>query len=245
MKTSLKNLITATAALTTLSAVPSYSTPIYSQDFSTAPNTVSVGSNATVGNGNTIPYEDVAFASFLSFDVSGGKMEFGQPGISADTQYAAAIFLDTSGVTAGDYTWSFDILDYVAGGANTVSSYSLYEGNNDGTLSVRLGAANNPTATYPIDEPAGASSFNLIGSTTTFSGNGSVSVDFALTEAGSAGDYLALTWLSGETADQSGVANATFSIDNIQVVPEPSTLALVGAGFGLLLAARRRPPTLG
>ena len=219
-------------------------TAIYEQDFSVAPTTTVVAPTGVLGT--NFAFEVLAWAgtgASPNLDVSDGKAAFtGNSSINADTQASLAIFIDTSGLSTGNYNWSFDILDYVAGGGGFATSYSLYEGN--GAVSVRLGAANAPTTVYPIEDPLGAPTFDQIGTGTAFTGNGSHSIAFTLTEAGSAGDYLALTWFLGETANQSGQNSVNFSIDNILVtaVPEPGTYALIGGLLALsyVMVRRRR-----
>ncbi len=113
----------------------------------------------------------------------------------------------------------------------------------DGTLRIRVNDGNAKTNGYPIEDGStGTVSFNEIGlGEQITTGVSSISYDFTLTEAGSTGDYLVLGW-GTRSAVSGGADSDSFSIDNITIVPEPSSAALLAGCFALtsIMLRRRR-----
>ncbi len=151
------------------------------------------------------------------------------------------LYLDTSSWAAGNYTAAFDVTGFTANA--DASRFGVYEGNNDGSLQPRINMVNDAAGQdtpFEVDS-TGTVSFDEIGlGAVITTGVSSISYDFTLTDAGSAGDYLVLGW-STTNPDGGSTGSDSFNVDNIVVsaVPEPSSAALLGLG-GLALILRRR-----
>ena len=251
MRNTIKTMLTFVVAVVCLGAMLSQAGVIYSEDFSGSPVGVLETSNQTyveTTSGSELSFGQFGYGSLYgsggngNHTFTGAKMNIDRTrafgGINHET--ATIVFIDTSSAAPGLYNASFLVGDY-GSGANGDSSdvatwytgFALYEGTHNGTLNIRLatGAASPvpPSIEFPSEDvgnnggDSGPSTFAQIGSAVEFSANGTVTVTFELTDAGTAGDFLALSWISFGNKG-SGYA-APFSVDDI-VVGEVTSTAL-------------------
>lgn len=161
------------------------------------------------------------------------------------------VIIDTSAATAGNFTVSFDLsnLTLPNGGAATEEAigFSLYEGSGvtggvANYAAINMGRNNsNGNPLTGLLTGQGTATTSQIGSPTNLTANGQFSQTFALSEAGSTGDYLMLQWwVWSESTEPITTDLPSFEMDNIVVdtVPEPSSLFLFGLG-GLGFLSRR------
>ena len=108
-------------------------------------------------------------------------------------------------------------------------------------------AAGDYTVTFDVTDyvqgegSAGTVSYAEIGLGEQITGGASISYDFVLTDAGTAGDFLVLGWSTTNPAEGSNGSDS-FNIDNAAAVPEPATYALLGGllALGHVMVRRRR-----
>ncbi len=249
--------LTGIAALATLSlTTATQGAAIYSQDFTSAVTSAGTGGAQLYGAGNAVEDQGFGFGAHSSggqdtvftTGETTGEMQISAfaPPSTANRFFASAtaLYLDTDSWTAGDYTVTFDVTDYVQGADD--SHFGVYEGNNDGTLKLRVNSGNAASNVYPQEDgSAGTVSFAEIGLGKQITGVAtfSISYDFTLTEAGTAGDYLVLGWgTRSANGGSGGVVSDSFNVDNITIVPEPGTYALLGGllALGYVMVRRRR-----
>jgi hypothetical protein len=251
--------ITGIAALATLSLTTvTQGAAIYSQDFSGAVTSTASAGKQLYGAGNAVANEQFGFGEhssggqFTTFNTGEMVISAFAPPTNGGRYYGSAttLYLDTVSWAAGDYTVTFDVANY-AQGAND-SHFGVYEGNvaAGSTLSLRVNDSNAGSNVYPDeDSSTGTVTFGEISSGldtgVAITGNASISYNFTLTEAGNTGDYLVLGWgtRSGiSSAAGSNLVSDSFSVDNIVIVPEPGTYALLGGllALGAVMVRRRR-----
>ena len=150
------------------------------------------------------------------------------------------VWLDTTGWLPGLVTVDVDVSNYVSG-ADTDIFFQAYSATGvDATNTVSLdlhgaaGLAGAPMAT-------GTATIGTLGAQQTITANGT-DVPFTFTYNGT-DDFVALTFVQENVAG--GTAFGSANLDNLKVnttsaVPEPSSLALLTAGFGMIGLRRRR-----
>jgi len=199
-------------------------TPLfYEEDFSVDPGyvgngTTSIGAD-TNGAGTTF-----TFGQYNGSGEIGETTDTGVLHIDSNTSGSSArsrglsVFIDTSAVLAGTYTVSFDVSNWVDGTGS--AGFKVFEGSglDTGYLDIDNGD-NNTAGAAPKRVKTSTATWIALGDTgaggTGISSNGTVSFDVELTEAGQAGDYLALAWTQVRTL---GTALApTFDVDNVWV----------------------------
>lgn len=234
-------------------------TVIYDQDFTTAPTLTDNGTNneAYFGSDETggSPVNNFAVGDFVyssgntTAAVNSSAFDFAITREDRNRSRGFGVIIDTSGESAGAYSLTFDVSNYVSGGTGDGITLNVWEARNIGGnnyLNIQHGA-NNGTRTAPdfstprnSDDSGGNGANNSLGSQA-ITANGAVTYDFTLTEAGGTGDYLYLNWTLNHVSDSGGLPS--FTLDNILVssVPEPSnTFALVVFIMVALIARRRR-----
>ncbi len=246
--------ITGIAALATLSLTTvTQGAAIYSQDFTSEPTSAASAGKQTYGAGNVVQNEQFGFGEhdsggqFTTFNTGEMVISAFAPPTNNGRYYgsATALYLDTVSWAAGAYTVTFDVTNYVQGADD--SHFGVYEGNvaAASTLSLRVNSGNAGSDVYPIEEGStGTVTFGEIGSGVAITtGVTSISYDFTLTEAGNTGDYLVLGWGTRSANDGvTGTVSDSFNVDNITIVPEPGTYALIGGLLALsaVMVRRRR-----
>jgi hypothetical protein len=221
---------------------------LYTEDFTTDPGFT--GDLAIGATGSLLTYFD--FGEFsgdtgTGFTTSGGVLHLGTP-TRGNRNRAVSVWIDTSTAAAGTYTVSFDVLNFVAGSGTTpgTSGFKVWEGSGLDTGFINVDYGDNATSggTPRQLNTTTADWGDTLGSTwgagtaaTGITGNGTISIDVVLTEAGVAGDFMALGWVQ-QALDE---ATPTFDVDNISVaIPEPATLGLIASfGVGVLFIRRK------
>jgi hypothetical protein len=200
---------------------------LYTQDFETNPGYNTTGS-AIGFTGSALTYftfGEYTGASGRDFPVSQAAGVFHiVSGDRSNRNRSMAVYIDTSAAVAGNYTVSFEVSNWVAGSGTTpgTSGFKVWEGRglDTGWIDVDFGDNATSGATPRALNTTTATWGNTIGSTwgtgtaaTGITGNGTISFDFTLTEAGQAGDYMALGWVS-QNLD---LASPNYDIDNVLV----------------------------
>ena len=161
--------------------------------------------------------------------------------IAVDNRFrGAGVWLDTTGWATGPVTVEVDVTSYTAGTDGATTFFQAYAANGvDASNSVGLdlhegeaGALTTQTGTATISE---------LGSQQLITGTGTdvpFTFDFNGTD-----QFVALVFAnSNPNITPSGDIGATAVLDNLTVttVPEPSSLALLATGFGMIGLRRRR-----
>ena len=260
MKQTPKTLLTLSAlvgcSFTAAQAATTLAPNFYSEDFGTSetpddPGLVQqfrqqIGTGTLVSSHSALDYTQFAVQGDTGFSTDTGVLHLdSNTGGSTARMRSASVWIDTSTFTAGSFSVSFVVSNFTPGSGGDVA-FNVFEGAglDTGYITFRTGQ-NNGSGAYPndTDEANGApATFDLIATpVTTIAGNGIVSVAFELAEAGTAGDYLALSWTQSRGVPGDGVSD-TLDIDSITVVPEPGTYALIGGmlALGSVMVRRRR-----
>ena len=242
--------LTGIAALAALSlTTAAQAAVVYEQDFSEAVGYAESSNYLTYGEGKLVDDGEFGGNIYQSADFTtgaNGKMSLNSvsPHARQVRTGATLLFIDTSSWVADiSYTVTFDVADYLglADGKNDSGNFGVFEGNiaAGATLSLR-NINTNGTGDPSIEgaQSSGTYSFAKIDSNTGITADGPISRDFTLTEAGSAGDYLMFSW--NTWTPKGGPSTASFSVDNITVVPELGTYALLAGMTGLVYVMLRR-----
>jgi hypothetical protein len=153
----------------------------------------------------------------------GGLLDLLGSSAGAGRTVVGGVTIDTSGWAAGSHTISFRVDSFT--NPNLVdgdyASFSLYEG------SGVSGGAANYAVTYVNRNFDSALEFAVagaavaptqIGASTGITNNGLYSIDFNLAEAGVAGDYIILSWLTTSSVNETfSTAYPGFTVDDIVI----------------------------
>ncbi|VGO18382.1 hypothetical protein [Pontiella sulfatireligans] len=247
----MKKLWTGIMITAVMAATSQVSADLYNEDFSTDPGFAAVNGLTAIGaTGSLGTY--FAFGEYNGSDGLGVTTSTGVLHIDtndrANRNRGLSVFIDTSAAAAGTYTVSFDVLNFVAGTGTTpgYSGFKVFEGSGLDTGHITLDNIDNDTspAVPRRDKSSTAAVWTDLGNTwgagtegSGISANGTVSFDVELTEAGVAGDYLALAWVQ----QMLDIEAPSFDVDNISVtIPEPATLGMIASfGVGVLFIRRR------
>lgn len=211
------------------------SSVIWSEDFS-SPTVFDPNSNPfnvwddNAGGGTTMQWNEANA-------IVGAEQLVNTSGTTGQNRGVAYV-LDPSeisgGIAAGDYTLKFDITDMLNG---TVMGVSVYDGTRDDTGSVNtyridlLSAAASPL----VHVNAGTGSLDLLESATyndvDHEGT-TVQLDFTYDGTGD----IVMVWdLPSSTTQRA------YTIDNVEIIPEPATIGLMAVfGVGIFFSRRRK-----
>ena len=260
IKQTTKTLLTLSAlaglSFTTAQAATTLAPNFYSEDFGTSvtpddPDLVQdfrqqIGTGTLVSSHSALDYTQFAVQGDTGFSTDTGVLHLDSNtggGTAATRMRSASVWIDTSTFTAGSFSVSFVVTNFTDGPGGDVA-FNVFEGSglDTGYITFRTGQNNGSGAFPSVTNTANGApaTFALIATpVTTIAGNGNVSVAFELTEAGTAGDYQALSWTQSRGLPAGGVSD-TLDIDNINVVPEPGTYALIGGMLALSYVMLRR-----
>jgi len=217
---------------------------LYEEDFTVDPGYISIANSSTSigaagGAGTYFTFGQYNGTGDLNESTSNGVLHIDQvTNTRADRSRGLSVFIDTSAAVPGFYTVSFDVSNWVDGTTGT-AGFKAFEGSglDTGFVDVDNGdnasngavpkSASSSTATWiALNDTWGAGAGG-----TGISGNGIVSFEIELTEAGQAGDYLALAWVQVNLINDMA---PTFDVDNVWVGVPPETYSSWARSFDLI-----------
>jgi len=204
-------------------AMASQGAIVYSENFTSIPPFTSSSAAQAFNGSNT----DSWMVPDNEYSFGGGEFQLGP------RARGGVIWLDTPSWAGGTVTVEFDVTAYTAAASGDIYFQAFSADGVDGsnTVTFDLQAANGVDVQTGT---TGSPTFGTIGARNLITATGTdLSYDFTYTGQ----EHIALLFYT-----MGGSSNV--QLDNITVeaalVPEPSTLALLGAGGAMLMAARRR-----
>lgn len=209
---------------------------VYETDFGVTDEYDQSSTSVVFDDGTTTAVEEW-FGSNNQVGISGGNLSFAN---SADNRFrGSGVWLDTTDWAAGLVTVEVDVANFVAG-SDTELFFQAYAANGVdalNTVSLDLhggfGLAGNP-------QSSGTAAIGTLGAQQAITGNGT-DVAFTFNFNGT-DEFVGLTFIQ-ENADDGtdfGSADLDDLTVNTSAVPEPSSLAFLVAGVGLINLRRRR-----
>lgn len=230
-KIQLLNKIFCSAGIVLLMASAAHADLVYSTDFSDP----YAGTNgATTFDGTTIA-PGSWFGSTNGVGITGGDLSFAN---STQNRYrGSGVWLDTTGWATGVVTVEVDVANFVAG-ADTDIIFQAYAATGvDATNTVSLDLHGAVTAgASPVAN--GTATIGVLGAQQTVTGDGT-DVPFTFTYNGT-DDFVALTFVQVNAAGGTAFGSADLDDLTVNTVPEPSSIIIVVAGFGMVTMRRRR-----
>ena len=212
---------------------------VFMEDFDDVTQTTS---NAPLALGGATP-DVVAGDWFGSSQTPGVDGDVLTLGILTDNRFrGSGVWLDTTGWAAGLVTVEVDVDSYTPGSQGATTFFQAYAANGvDASNSVSLDLHSGPGAD-PTGQ-TGTATISALGSQQLITGTGTdvpFTFDFNGTD-----QFVALVFAnSNPNITPNGDIGAIAVLDNLTVtasaVPEPSSLALLAAGFGMIGLRRRR-----
>jgi beta-glucanase (GH16 family) len=235
------------------STAPQRTNTLYAEDFSTDPgyvgaigpdnNNISSVSFGKAGPSdpnvkpipNIKPGQYAGTSQYLAGTVIVGSTKDGKFAIGSDKPVydksrsrSYMTFIDTSLAVVGQYNISFDVSDFQSADENTSLYLHLFEGTDTDKGHLVFQVTHQDmlpklTPTLPGIQGRGAKIARLLVDNE-IKGNGRFSLNFGLSEAGRAGDFLALAW--SQVKGKGGAVMPSVTIDNVDVslLPEPASV---------------------
>jgi hypothetical protein len=216
--------VVAVCGISANAALPS------NEDFTTG-SFVDLDQSGAIGvPGSALVYFD--FGQYAGVNDTGFNISNGVFHVTSDTvgssgrTRAFAVFIDTSGEAAGDYSVSFDVSNWVAG--DGTMGFKVFEGAGLDTQYLDVGfRINGNSGARPSKIAGTANDWTELANTwgagsegSGITGNGKVTLNFTLTKAGTAGDYLGLAWTQVRSTDTA--LAPTLDFDNVAVFSRAS-----------------------
>ena len=234
-KISLMKKIACAAGIALLMAGSARASVVFSTDFEGVGQTTS-SNDITLGGATPDVVAGEFFGSNQTSGVGGGDLSLDVG--TANRFRGTGVWIDTTGFEAGPIVATVDVSDFVS--ADTELFFQAFGADGVDALnsvSLDLHAGTNPADGNPLQ--TGTATINAIGDRQAITGDGTAvpfTFDFNGTD-----DFVALTFNISTGATLGSATLDNLSVDATLVsVPEPSSLALLTAGFGLIGLRRRR-----
>ena len=214
---------------------------VYSTEFTGATQTTSAGGIEFVGLSSPIPTGQVGVEDFFgSNQTSGVGNDVLSLNLATANRYrGTGVWLDTTGWATGPVTVEVDVTSFTAGAdsAYFFEAFGATGVDASNTVSLDLhGSVGNGAVLATTGTTSSISSISTQQSITAIGTDVPFTFDFDGTD-----DFVALTFNLSNTGDATGsVTLDNLTVNTFMAVPEPSSLALLAAGFGLIGVRRRR-----